>query len=727
MLRSAKEAQVDLKDATDQLQDQKKRLDKAEKQKNGLKNDLLAAQAELDRIKRDDVADMIDAAKRTAANANDSATGTMDRLNAIKDEMGKISALPTDPNLGNILDDVENSVKNLTNTIPSLLDKISRIQNLSDQLTPVKNVSENIQRIKELIELARDAANRITVPMKFAGDGHVELRTPKDLEDLKAYNTLSLLLQRPEAEPSRGDGARVRRQSGGNDLFVLYFGRKDASTDYIGMALKNNELHCIYKLNGQEKTLVTKSITRSPDVPSYFDKVDFTRIYQDAEVILTQVFTSNTALNPVKYHAQQDPLKNLLNLDPEDLVFYVGGYPDDFTPPPSLNYPKYIGCIEMASFNEKDISLYNFKKAINVNPEVPCKRYIPPEADWFFEGTGYAKIKIEKETRVLILKQLVLSRSENALFLYIGNGDSFYTVTVEEGYIVFQGRYGDKEVNKIKSAQKLFPLSKQEEIQVVISSSGKFIVRVGSITAISTTFTPGVYKTYYLGGLPSSLRERDGITALPMKGCVRNIETDRRHADITEKVGMSKGCPKDFLASRKADFSLGSSLSAPPRGFSLTGDFIVSLGFKSSENDGLLLTNSQAGTGIELAMVNGFVLFKFNNKVWKSRKTYQDGQWHYVTAFKKGDSFELVIDEEDQGQPTSPSSIVANGDNVWLGKDNYKGCLANLYMTRSDNLYKPEDLSHFSATGKVLLDVCSTDRPPLLMMDKRNSGSSSRG
>ncbi|KAJ8272625.1 hypothetical protein GJAV_G00091440 [Gymnothorax javanicus] len=726
LLQSSKEAQVDLKDATDQLQDQKKRLDKAEKQKNVLKSDLLAAQAELNRINRDDVADMIDAAKRTAANANDSATGTMDRLNAIKDEMGKISALPTDPNLGNILDDVENSVKNLTNTIPSLLDKISQIENLSDQLTPTGNVSENIKRIKELIELARDAANRITVPMKFAGDGHVELRTPKDVDDLKAYNALSLLLQRPEAEPGRGDGGRARRQSGGNDLFVLYFGRKDASTDYIGMVLKNNELHCIYKLNGQEKTLVTKSITRSPNVPSYFDKVDFTRIYQDAEVILTQVFTSNTPKNPEKYNVQGEPLKNLLSLDPEDLVFYVGGYPNDFTPPPSLNYPKYIGCIEMTSFNEKNISLYNFKKAINVNPELPCKRYIPPEADWFFEGTGYAKIKIEKETSTLLLKQSVYTRSENALILYIGNKDSFYTVTVEQGYVVFRGRHGDKEFQD-KSREKLFPLSKQEDILVVIRSNSKFVVRVGSKTAIDTSFTPGVYKTYYLGGLPSSLRERDGITALPMKGCVRNIEADRRHAEIIAKVGMSKGCPKDYLASRKADFSLGSSLSAPPRGFTLTDDVIVSLGFKSTENDGLLLTNSQAGTGIELAMVNGFVLFKFKDKVWKSNKTYKDGQWHYVTAIKRGNSFELVIDEDDRGQPqTSSSSITANGENVWLGKDNFKGCLANLYTRRPDNLYKPEDLSRFSSTGKVLLDVCSTDRPPLLMMDKRNSTSSRR-
>lgn len=63
--------------------------------------------------------------------------------------------------------------------------------------------------------------------MKFKGDGHVELRPPKDLEDLKAYTAVSLSLQRPE---SRLDGRRRRRQARekGN-MFVLYLGNRDVS------------------------------------------------------------------------------------------------------------------------------------------------------------------------------------------------------------------------------------------------------------------------------------------------------------------------------------------------------------------------------------------------------------------------------------------------------------------------------------------------------------------
>lgn len=157
-------------------------------------------------------------------------------------------------------------MKNLLDTIPSLNDKISEVENLTSQFSPVTNITENIKKIKELIENARDAANRVSsplfkyvhiqpfaihsvyqsdlplvviymslfisslqivIPMKFTGVGHVELRPPNNLEDLKAYTSMSLSLQRPAG---RGDGNRRRRQSGDNgDMFVLYLGNRDVS------------------------------------------------------------------------------------------------------------------------------------------------------------------------------------------------------------------------------------------------------------------------------------------------------------------------------------------------------------------------------------------------------------------------------------------------------------------------------------------------------------------
>lgn len=67
--------------------------------------------------------------------------------------------------------------------------------------------------------------------MKFSGTGHVELRPPKDLEDLKAYTSMSLSLQRPDG---RGDRRRRRRQNQQSpDMFVLYLGSRDVSETHV--------------------------------------------------------------------------------------------------------------------------------------------------------------------------------------------------------------------------------------------------------------------------------------------------------------------------------------------------------------------------------------------------------------------------------------------------------------------------------------------------------------
>lgn len=60
-----------------------------------------------------------------------------------------------------------------------------------------------------------------------------------------------------------------------------------------------------------------------------------TRIYQDAKVSFTKEYTSNDPLPPVEAQKQGDKAENLLDIDPNDVVFYVGGYPDSFTVSPA--------------------------------------------------------------------------------------------------------------------------------------------------------------------------------------------------------------------------------------------------------------------------------------------------------------------------------------------------------------------------------------------------------
>ncbi|XP_049339127.1 laminin subunit alpha-3 isoform X9 [Astyanax mexicanus] len=717
LLKDAKNAAKDLKQATEDLTNQKQRLDDAERKKDVLNKELAAINTDLSGIKRDDIGRMIDAAKRTAADASASANDTLDKLNAIKDEISKFKATPSSSNVDGLLSDVDMTVKNLSTSIPSLLDKISQVEKLSSEIDPNNNISNNINRIKDLIEQARAAANRIMVPMKFNGDGYVELRAPKDLDDLRAYTALSILLQRPE--DSRGDDLRRRRQTspGRGNLFVLYLGNRDATKDYIGMALKSNILVFVYKLNGKVYEMETDSITPSKGVQSFFDRVDLQRVYQDARIKLTKAFTSTNPPEPQYFEQLGEPLQNLLNLDPSEVVFYVGGYPDDFTPPAPLQFPKYKGCIEFSSMNEKFISLYNFKsvKPANTTLPEPCKRYFPPSND-YFEGSGYIKANFGASAldRVLIFQQTFESKAQNALLMYISNETTSYWITIERGHFVIRGRVNGKflQPNITAGTYKL-----SGDLMVIFQNNERYIsVRWKRVAVLQFQYTPESFNTYYIGGIPKELRERDNISTVPLKGCVSNLEADRSSPTIVERVGVGRGCYPDLQIIRKAEFHSGSSLKTPAGGFDLSGDVALSLGFRSTDNDGVLLQNRQAISKFELTMQNGFVMLDFLGSMWKSKKQYQDGEWHYLTVVKNGQNVEFRIDEDDVGERVTSSTSSANSDLIVLGDDLFTGCMSNLYMRRPESMYRPEDFSNFNADGNVFLDLCDAARPPENML-----------
>ncbi|XP_060769555.1 laminin subunit alpha-3-like isoform X2 [Neoarius graeffei] len=717
--KQATKAEKDLEKLGDDLKDQQERLDDAAKKKTQLEKDLRDINDDLNNIQRGDIGTMIDIAKKTAQAANASASDTMNKLKDINAEIDAIKALnasglPDQANINRMLNDVDMAVKNLSNSIPSLLDKFTEVEKLSSEIDPNNNISYNIMRIKELIEQARSAANRVPLPMKFTGVEHVELRLPRTLDDLRAYMSMSLLLQRFEP-PVRGDGSRRRRQSIKDDgnLFILYLGNKDATKDYIGMFLKNNVLHFVYKLNGKVTEIKSTDITLSSEDRIFFDKVDVQRIYEDAQVNLTKLFTTNKPDEEITSSAQGDALQNLLDLHPSDTVFYVGGYPDNFTPPQPLNYPKYKGCIEFNTFNEKFISLYNFKSLgpENVTLKSPCKRYIRPGEGDYLEGTGYIQVQLEKVPRVLGILQKMETRAQNGIILFISNQTSYTLLALEDQYVVLSSRVGDEQIKTIKSAG---PEDLNGQLKVFFDSiKNTVVVRINNKNLLNGSYHTDNFDSYFIGGIPSDLRKRYNITTPPLRGYVKELSAGGKTPSILNKMGVGQSYSNKMLALRKAEFSMGSSLDSSPTGFSLNGALTLSLGFKSTENNGILLQNKQDNKDIGLSMVNGYVVLKYQNSVWKSNKQYQDGEWHYVTVTNSAGNLELRIDEDDKGKAISESpEFNFQFNNITLGMGSFTGCMSNVYLRRSDALYHPEDLSGFNRIGNVVLDTCTSEHQP---------------
>ncbi|XP_078114223.1 laminin subunit alpha-3 [Sander vitreus] len=580
-------------------------------------------------------------------------------------------------------------VKNLMTALPVLKDKITQVEALSGKMPPTANMTESIRRIKDVIEETRNFVNRLPVATTFNGKGHVELRPPRNPEDMKSFTAVDMLLNRHHNNPSKADFRRMRRQNKHKDssVFVFYLGNKNASGDYIGMAIRSNVLICVYKLGGVVHEVETSQIKTTTNVNSSdFDRVVFHRVYQDAEVNITQNFTSQKPVSLTPKRNLPNTTTGIHKLDPDSLVFYVGGYPEDFTPPVELHYPKYKGAMKLSYINDNPVCLFNYKHAVNMDAKQPIVKIPQSEVSDYYEGTGYrmAFIKEPDKRKRRLFKFHTNSRETNALLFYIGNEESFFCVFVERGFLVLQGQQAGREL-RVQSAEKVSLFDKHFAITI----ADRFIVHYGP-QQVSTDHNRTNFMSYYIGGLPSQLRQRHDITAPPLRGCVDHLTADAEIVKYNRTIGVSDGCPVSLLGVRSA--TLYSALSVDSPSVWSEHPVRVSLGFRSIDGHGALLrSSSQVSISVhdlQLSLVDGYVVFNSDNYTLR---------------------LELSIDNVKVIQGQSPHSRPVD-EHLQGGK--FKGCIANLYIRRPEQSFIPADLSSFSQTVDVVLGLCSLHPPP---------------
>uniref|UniRef100_A0A8U7MMF2 Laminin subunit alpha 3 n=1 Tax=Corvus moneduloides TaxID=1196302 RepID=A0A8U7MMF2_CORMO len=629
------------------LEDLKQRLDVADRKKNTLQTDLLSAQNNLKGINRGDIDSIITSARNMAENASSVTDSVLGELAPIKAEVEKIKSnygSTQSSSFNKALTEANNSVNNLTNQLPDLFNKIKSI---NQQLMPISNISENINRIRELIQQARDAANKVSIPMRFNGSSGVEVRPPSNLEDLKGYTSLSLFIQRPQ---QRSDIQQ------GENRFVLYLGDKDTSKDYIGMAVKEGYLTCVYNLgDGDGEIRVQSLLTESKTEEAVMDQVTFERIYQYAKLKYVKAATSVSPHYENPRSASSGDSDMLLNLDPSSVVFYVGGYPTDFRPPHNLNYPHYEGCIELHSLNERIVSLYNFKRTFNLNTtEVqPCRRYKEETDQRYFEGTGYASITVRQgSAEQERYEQTIETTADEGIVFFAANGDQFISVLIKNGRTVFRYKL-DSETPKEVEAKKIVNDGTYQQVSNI---------RVFSFTE------------YYLGGVPSFLRERFNISTPPFRGCMKNVKTPITASVVFDKTfGVSKKCSDDWKLVRSAAFSKEGTLSLSAADFPFPKDFQVGFGFQTTASTGTLLnynlwkTHLSNGSFIYIC----FILFPNYFFIYHA--------YFYSLCFR----VTLMVDDESKAVD-SPRTSSAQESNrpIKFGGDNFEGCISNIFIKR---------------------------------------------
>uniref|UniRef100_A0A7N6FHB8 Laminin subunit alpha 3 n=1 Tax=Anabas testudineus TaxID=64144 RepID=A0A7N6FHB8_ANATE len=612
-----KDYEAKLKDLDEALKEAKDLVKKANSQ-NGLNTQGMEELQEYEQL-----AAQLDGAK----------TDLTERVNEISKAAGKenlvVKAEKHAKDLDKLAKELEDAVKNASGR--------SEVRNAKDAIDAYKNITDAINAAEAAANEAKAAADNalnvrrqihilhmIVIPMKFTGEGYVEMREPKNLDDLKAYTSLSLSLQRPEGG---GDGRRRRRQTS-SDMFVLYLGSRSSSGNYIGMVLRNNVLYTMYKLNGNEYPIRTAYISRSPAESSRFDRVELHRIYQDVQMKVTKDITSVTPQNPLLYNMTGNDNKNLLDLSPSDTVFYVGGYPANFTPPASLSYPKYQGCIEFSSFNDKIVSLYNFHYAEKVNLETPCKRphfsldvrTRSPEGLLFFAATrGWHS-------------HLALYMSKGRIRLSVGKQREIFN----------REKYNDGKWHSI-----IFSLEKK-----------KFRLIVDGIRAQDGQLTNTELTSMQQFVSPAYLGSSKGLPKQSVSGCLRNFKMNG--APMSNPTTNRGAGPCFEGQTQRGTYFSGNGAHA------IISEYIVieTLGFELLFNvrprslTGLLLhvgdfRRSQTSHYLSVYMLKGEVVARVNNGKGefmvsvKPKDSLCDGTFHKISVIKRMNVIQLHVDTMD--------------------------------------------------------------------------------
>ncbi|XP_006896997.1 PREDICTED: laminin subunit alpha-5 [Elephantulus edwardii] len=706
--------QARLKSVLDSLQPTGTKLRDAQAQKDRLAAQIRDLQAML--AMDTGTSEKIAHAKTVATEAQETAARILAKVQDMQKNVEQWQGQYADlrgQDLNEAMQDAGRSVSTLEHTVPQLLAKLNLLEGRGSHNASLA-LSANIARVRQLIAQARGAANKVKVPMKFNGRSGVQVRTPRDLADLAAYTSLKFYLQSPEPEPGQPAG----------DYFVLYMGSHQASGDYMGVALRDQKLHWVYRLGEADPT----TLSVDEDIGEEFAAVSIDRTLQFGHMSIT---VEKQMVHETKGDAKAPGHEGLLSLRPTDFVFYVGGYPRNFTPPEPLNFPGYRGCIEVGTLNEEVLSLYNFERTFQLDTAIdkPCPRSKSTGDPWltdgsYLDGTGYARISFESQmSNTKRFDQELRLVSYSGVLFFLQHQDQFLCLAVRERHPVLLYDFG-KGLREATPMQRPTPTltadSKAVQVFLLGGARKRVLVRVERTTVFSLEEENMLEQadTYFLGGvpphlLPSSLRQLFPSGG-SIRGCVKGIKALGKYVDLKRlnTTGISAGCTADLLMERAVSFHGHGFMTLELADVGpLPGHIYSGFGFRTTQSEGLLFSRAVQDEQCQVCLQEGhIVLWLLETKV-KTWGRFDDGAPHYVAFYSNATGVWIYVD--DQLQQTSAHQqpclrTAAESPQLFLGGSdksadvhNFSGCISNVFVEQLQGPQRVLNLQHSTAAHNV--------------------------
>uniref|UniRef100_A0A3B5RCF0 Laminin G domain-containing protein n=2 Tax=Xiphophorus TaxID=8082 RepID=A0A3B5RCF0_XIPMA len=230
----------------------------------------------------------------------------------------------------------------------------------------------------------------------------------------------------------------------------------------------------------------------------------------------------------------------------------------------------------------------------------------------------------------------------------------------------------------------------------------------------------------FLGGLPAGVNGRRIGVSSSLQGCLRSVSLNGTILDLSKPFSQHD-VTSCFTKDQTGSYFNGSGHAELMHdGYKVGADMAVSLEFRTSQSEGVVLGISSAKVdAVGLEMVDGQVVFNVNNGAGRvalrsTGPVLCDGLWHHLVARKTKHGLTLRVDgtQYSAANPYPQSTSAETNNPVYLGgvpagvkqnclsvRSGFRGCLRNLRLARS-HLNLPLHLSSAHFLSGVTPDSC---------------------
>ncbi|VEN47917.1 unnamed protein product [Callosobruchus maculatus] len=666
----------------------------------------------------------LNTAYKNASDTADAAADTISHVepavnnlfNKLSQETQQAKLLPKELNdMERNLKQTEKQLNTVNETLPSVIQSLEEIpKKQADNKRTSNNIQSNINKLNQQIELARDIANRIKVGVKFYPNTTLELRTPKNIEDLTTATKFSGYFK-----TSKPNG------------LLFYIGNPQGTTlpktktdDFMALIIQNG--YPVLKMdlgNGVQKIINEKYVA---DDNWYQYIVE--RVGHNAKLTIREELPDRSVQNYVKETALSGPY-TIFNLDKDKSKIFVGGYPSKYDAQlqDQVDMDSFQGEIEDVVIGNTPVSLWNFADGYENNHGAKERNklvVLSPSTGFRFNGNGYAILEARSLSfRIKSAIELSFKTfTPTGLLFLAGKGNTFISIELQNGKVLYQYNLGGATKRWVSSST----YNDGQWHKIIAErdgARGRLQVDEENVTDRTKPITGSsldIIDTMSFGGYPNMHKYGD-VTNVRFDGCISNVTIMKTPIDLRANIqayDVTPGCPDKFAPMVSFDQRQQGYISWDR--ISIQNRFNASLKFKTMDPEGLLfyVRDLNEDNGISLSLRDGHLVLISQQIELVSKDTFNDGQWHVVSVIH--DDTILRLDTDDYGfkvtdHPPPPIHVLYSTLHVGgmptqpvplrvASSAPFRGCIADLtIMGRVMNFANTTDRSY------AVLDKCILD------------------